>query len=210
MFRSRQEAAELLTSKLKRYRNRKSAMVLAIPRGGVVVGSVVAKRLLLALDILVVRKIGAPWNPELATGAVGPRGVVYWDDRLCHQLGLNQRIMDHELRIKERERKEREKSLRGGKRALSLKGKTAILVDDGVATGATVLAAKKSLEKMRARRVLLAIPVIAKDTFNSIKESFDRVVALSVEEEFHSVGQFYEEFPQVSDNEVVELLRAES
>lgn len=210
MFQSREEAGTLLAEKLKKFEKRLNTLVIGITRGGVVVAKIVAHRLKLPLDVLVVRKIGAPTNPELAIGAVGPRGVVYWDDRLCHQLGINKRIMKHELRIKERERKEREKSLRGGKRALSLKRKTTILVDDGVATGATVLVAKRSLKKSGAKAVVLAVPVIAKDTLGSIKKYFDSIVALSVEEHFYAVGQFYEEFPQVSDNEVVELVRAES
>lgn len=206
MFQNREEAGKLLTRKLENYK-RKDVMVLGIPRGGVVVGKVIAQKLNVPLDIIVVKKIGAPSNPELAIGAVGPGNVVYWDKDLIGRLGIS-KVESSKLKAQSlKERKEKEKVLRGEKEPLDTRGKTMILVDDGVATGATVLAAQKALQKMGAGTVILAVPVISKETFDDIKRYFDKVIALSVEEEFYAVGQFYREFPQVTDNEVIKILR---
>lgn len=207
MFQNREEAGKLLTRKLEKYKG-KGALVLAIPRGGVVVGKVVVQKLNLPLDIIVVKKIGAPSNPELAIGAVGPGNVVYWDKDLIGRLGIS-KVQSSKLKVQSsKERREKEKILREGKDQVQVKGKTVVLVDDGVATGATAVAAQKALQKMGAKKVILAVPVISKETFSDIKRYFDKVIALSVEEEFYAVGQFYREFPQVTDQEVIKLLEA--
>ncbi|MBI2622669.1 MAG: phosphoribosyltransferase, partial [Candidatus Levybacteria bacterium] len=168
----------------------------------------VASILELPLDIIVVKKIGALNNPELAIGAVGPGNAVYWDKDLIERLGVS-KVESSKFKVQSsKERKEREKALRKERGPINAKEKAVILVDDGVATGATVMAAQKALEKMGAARVILAIPVISKETLNDIKRYFDKVIALSVEEEFYAVGQFYKEFPQVTDQEVIKLLEA--
>lgn len=206
VFDSREQAGEFLAEKLKRYKKKDNVLVLAIPRGGVAVGKVIAQKLNLPLDIIVVKKIGAPENPELAIGALGPGNVVYWDKELCQRLGIS-RVERSKLKVESsKERKEKEKVLRGNKEPLDTKGKAVILVDDGVATGATIIAAQKALQKMGVARAILAVPVISKETFSDIKRYFDKVIALSIEEEFYAVGQFYKEFPQVTDQEVVSLL----
>lgn len=207
MFDSREQAGKLLADKLFFSKDKSDIIVLGIPRGGVVVAKVVAQELKKPLDIIVTKKIGAPENPELAIGAVGPGKTVFWDDDLCQKLGMTKEIKSHELIIKNREREAREKILRGNKQTLNLKNKTAILVDDGVATGATALAAYQFLKKMRAKKIILATPVIAKDTFLNIKRYFDEVIFLEKPEEFYAVGEFYREFPQVEDEEVIELLK---
>lgn len=206
MFLSRHQAGQLLAKKLKDYQRREDVVILGIPRGGVVVAKAVADMLQLPLDIMVVKKIGAPNNAELAIGAVGPMGVVYWDDKLCKRLRVT-RAESLELRsVKLDEREEKEKLLRGRKKMVTIKNKTVIVVDDGVATGATAIVAAKFVKKTGAKEVILAIPVIAKDTLLNIKRYFDEVVFLESPEEFYAVGQFYQNFPQVSDHEVVELL----
>lgn len=205
MFINRQQAGELLAEKLKEYRN-KDVVVLGIPRGGVVVAKVVADALEVPLDVVIVKKIGAPNNPELAIGAVGPGGVVYWDNKLYRRLGIDKKNRNYELGIMNKEREEREELLRGKRKMVTIKNKTVLLVDDGVATGATVMAAAKYVKKVGAKEIILAIPVIAKDTLLSIKRYFDEVVFLESPEEFYAVGQFYQDFPQVSDEEVVFLL----
>lgn len=205
MLHSREEAGMLLAEKLKKFEKKLNTLVIGIPRGGVVVAKAVAQRLKLPLDIVVIRKIGAPTNPELAIGAVSSTSV-YWDSTLCNRLGVTQQVKAGMKKEKLQEVREREKNLRGDRKPVLLKGKTALLVDDGVATGATVLVAQKFLKKSGAKAVVLTVPVIAIDTLSSIKKYFDSIVALLVEEHFFAVGQFYEEFPQVSDNEVVELL----
>lgn len=208
MFENRQQVGELLAEKLKRYKKRDNVLALGIPRGGVVVGKVVVQKLNLPLDIIVVKKIGAPSNPELAIGAVGPGNVVYWDKDLIGRLGIS-KFQSSKLKVQSsKERREKEKILREGKDQVQVKGKTVVLVDDGVATGATAVAAQKALQKMGAKKVILAVPVISKETFSDIKRYFDKVIALSVEEEFYAVGQFYREFPQVTDQEVIKLLEA--
>lgn len=206
MFENRQQAGKLLAEKLKRYKKKDNVLVLGIPRGGVVVAKVVGDILELPMDIVVVKKIGAPSNPELAIGAVGPGNVVYWDKDLIGRLGIEKKIQNSEFRIQKKERKNKEKVLRGDKEFFEVRGKTVILVDDGVATGATVIAAQKALQKMGVAKVVLAVPVISKETLNDIKRYFDKVIALSVEEEFYAVGQFYRDFPQIRDEEVIGLL----
>ncbi len=205
MFQNRQQAGELLAAKLKDYQ-RKEVVVLGIPRGGVVVASAVAEFLQLPLDIIVIKKIGAPNNPELAVGAVAGAKIIYWDNRLCRQLSIT-KSEKLEVRSKKLEElREREKLLRGEKKYNNFENKTVILVDDGVATGATAIAAGKFVKKMKAKKIILATTVIAKDTLLHIKRYFDEVIFLESPEEFHAVGQFYQDFPQVGDEEVKAIL----
>ena len=175
MFKNREEAGKLLAEHLHAFKKRKDVLVLGIARGGIVVAKEIAKKLKLPLDVVVIKKIGAPNNPELAIGASLERG-------------------------------KREKVFRKGKKPLDIKNRTVILVDDGVATGATVLCAQKFLKKESAKKIILAIPVISKETYRHISRYFDRIITLSVEEDFYAVGQFYREFPQVSDEEVISFL----
>lgn len=206
MFKNREEAGNLLAKHLHTFSKRKGVLVLGIARGGMVVAKKTSSLLNLLLDVIVIKKIGSPTNPELAIGAVGPRNTVYWDKELCEKLGISTRIKNHESGIMNQERIEREKILRRGKRRLDIKNKTAILVDDGVATGATVLCAQKFLKKESAKKIILATPVISKETYRHIARYFDKVITLAVEDDFYAVGQFYREFPQVSDKEVISLL----
>ena len=206
MFKNREEAGELLAKKLEQYKNKKNAIVMGLTRGGVVVSHQAARELNLPHDILVVKKIGAPNNPELAIGALAPKKTVYWDKELCRDMGILQRIMNQELRIREKERREREKSLRGKKKPLDIEGKKVILVNDGVATGATAIAASLYLQKQHTENIILAVPVISKDTLPDLKTYFDRIITLKVVKDFQAVGQFYQDFPQVEDEEVVKIL----
>lgn len=205
MFKNREEAGELLAAKLNRYKNKRNVVVIGLTRGGVVVSYQVAKELKLPHDILVVKKIGAPMNPELAIGAVAPQKTVYWDEELCLRMGISRKIMNQELRIKNKERNEKEKALKRGK-PIDIHRKEIILVDDGVATGATAIAASLFLRKQKVKSIILAVPVISQGTYRTIAKYFDKIVVLQVEKDFQAVGQFYEEFPQVSDNEVIAIL----
>ena len=206
MFKDRKEAGELLAKKLKKYKNKKNVVVVGLTRGGVLVSYVIAQLLNLPHDILVVKKIGSPYNPELAIGAVGPKSTVYWDIDLCKELSITTRIKNQESRIMNQERKERERILRGKRKPLDINEKIAILVDDGVATGATAIAASLYLKKQKVKSILFAIPIISKDTLEKVRTYFDRIIALQVVNDFQAVGQFYQNFPQVSDNEVIVLL----
>lgn len=206
MFENREQAGQLLADRLLEYKNRTDVIVFAIPRGGVVVAKVVANSLGVPLDIVVIKKIGAPDNQELAIGAVGPDNCVYCDRNLFRRLEISKfQISNLKFKI-ENERKQREKILRGRKRYPSIEDKTVILVDDGVATGATAIVASLWVKKMNSKEIILAIPVIAKSTLSNISKYFDRIIFLEQPEEFYAVGEFYQDFPQVSDEEVIQLL----
>lgn len=203
-FEDREEAGEMLSLKLQDLG--KDSVVFAIPRGGVVVGKIIADRLNLPLEIVVIKKNSSPDNPELAIGAVGPKNTIYWDKDLCRRLGINKfQISNLKFKI-EKERVQKERILRGERPQINVKNKSVILVDDGVATGATVICASKFLKKEKAKKVILAIPVIAEDTFKHLKSYFAKIVALTIEKNFYAVGQFYRNFPQVSDDEVIKIL----
>lgn len=206
MFENREEAGKLLAEKLGQFKNDKNVIVLGIPRGGVVVAKIVSQELNLPLDIVVVRKIGAPGNLELAIGAVGSGGIAYWDEDLCRRLGINKKQRSKLKNQKLNEVRDREKIFRQVRKPPNVQGKTVIVVDDGVATGATVMAGALFLQKTKVGASILAVPVIAKDTLSKVKEYFSDVVYLDAPIEFYAVGQFYKEFPQVEDNEVVRIL----
>lgn len=205
-FESRMQAGILLAKKISQAAKDKNIIILALARGGVVVGKVISELLNAKLDVLVVRKIGAPFNPELAIGAVAPKNTVYWNSEIILGMRITKEEQSKLRKAKEKERKEKELLLRGTK-PFEISGKTVILVDDGVATGASVLAAGKFLSKEKPKRVILAVPVIAKDTMRNLKKKFNSIISLKVQKTFQSVGEFYKSFPQVEDEEVIKLLR---
>lgn len=209
MFKNREEAGRLLAEKLFPLKG-KDLIVLGIPRGGVVLGKVIADCLGCPLDVVVVKKLGAPYNPELAIGAISLGGVVYWDENLCKSVGVGEEYKNEELRIKNYELVEREKYLRSDRGQLDLEGKIVILTDDGVATGATTIAAVRATRKMRPSKIILAVPVIAADTIEKIKVEVDELIYLEAPIDFYAVGQFYGEFGQVEDEEVKEILNIKS
>ncbi len=212
MFEDRYEAGKLLAEKLKEYQDRSDTLILAIPRGGVVVGSKIANILHLPLRVIVVRKLGAPDNPELAIGAIASDRVKIIDEKLALLVGASKQYLQEEIAKKTWEIAEKEKKL-GIKKLNSweVKGKTLIVTDDGVATGATTLAAIKYLRKLASEnqeqvKIILAVPVIAKDTYDKLKSEVNKVVFLEMPESFGAVGEFYQEFPQVTDEEVKNIL----
>lgn len=205
MFEDRKSAGFLLAKRLEKFANRKDILVLGLARGGVEVAKIVSIFLGSPLEALVVKKISAPSNPELAIGAVAPGGAVYWNKEVIQRLGIKPSIAERLRKGKENERKMQERIIRGGK-PLEISGKRVILVDDGVATGASVIAAAYFLKKEKASKIILAVPVIAKDTYRDIKKYFDLLIVLKKKEEFYAVGQFYKDFPQVTNEEVKSLL----
>jgi len=205
MFKNRQEAGRGLVEKLKKFKGPKT-LVLGLARGGVVMASEIAKALGASLDVLVVKKIGAPGNEELAIGAVGPDEVVVWDKELCQRLGVDKKVKSEKLKVKSEERQEKERFLRGGKPPSDLVGKTVVLVDDGIATGATAKAAITWIKTQNPEKLILAIPVAPPDSVEKLKPIVDELICLQVEPDFWAVGQFYREFPQVEDEEVIQLL----
>lgn len=206
MFEDREDAARKLTVKLKKI-IRKDFVVVALTRGGVVLGKAIADYFKLPLEALVVKKLGAPHNPELAIGAVGPKGITYFDEDLIKSLGMTEDYKKFVVAEKSKEVASLEKMLKGNRKPLDFRNKKVILVDDGVATGATVMCAYNFLKNEKAKTIILATPVIAKDTLNNIKKYFDRVVSLHTASEFYAVGEFYRNFPQISNEEVASILK---
>lgn len=181
-------------------------VVLAIPRGGVVVGAKVASAIGAPLDLVITRKIGAPGDPELAIGAVTQDGRTILDDELVTLLGVPSQYVRQEAAAQLREIKERESKYRGGRPSLDLSGKTVVIVDDGIATGSTVRAAVESVKMGGAKELIVAAPVGPPSVIAGLAKSVDRVFCLNAPEIFQATGQFYEEFPPVSDREVRMIL----
>lgn len=184
----------------------KNTLVLALPRGGVVTGYEVARRIKADLDIVTPRKLPSPDNPELALGAVMPDGSIFLNKQI---VAFNQVPDDYIEREKKREMAEslRRLSTYRGERAYPvIKGKTVILVDDGVATGATMIAAARWVRKQGPARIIIAVPVIPEETLDLLKNEADDIVYLDIPEFFYAIGQFYKEFEQVEDPEVIKLL----
>lgn len=206
MFKNRIDAGMRLAEKLKLYKDDTESIVVAIPRGGVVVADAVARALNLALDIVVTRKIGAPFNEELAIGAVDPSGEVVLNQYILSMLDVSQDYINQAAQVKAQEAKHRLEKYRGKEDYDNLTGKKVLLVDDGIATGYTVIAAINFVKKQKPGKIVLAAPVIAPDTLPQLKRLTDEVVYVISEEPFYAVGQFYENFAQVSDEEVMEIL----
>ena len=207
LFADRTDAGRRLADALLFLKGRPDLLILGVPRGGVVVGAEIARALQAPLDVVIARKIGAPGNPELAIGAVAADGTTVLDESLVAQLGVSQ---DYIEMTTERERAEIERRLRayrGDRPPPEVTGKTAVVADDGVGTGATTLAAIRSLRKQEPRELILAVPVGPPDTVEMLSREVDRAVVLSTPEPFWAVGAFYRRFEQTTDQQVVDLLR---
>ena len=205
-FQDRHEAGQLLAEELDFLKGRKDVIILAIPRGGVVVGYEVAKALGAPLEVYITHKIGAPYNPELAIGAVASDGGVFLDGNLIGQIGVPESYIEAETKRQQDEIKRRMTRYQGKRPPPELGGKTVVLVDDGVATGATTLVAIRALKKQRPAELILAIPVAPPDTIAGLRREADRVVCLATPEPFWAIGRFYVDFSQTSDEEVMALL----
>lgn len=206
VFNNRHDAGLLLSDKLNSHLDRLS-VVVGIARGGVVVAWAIAHKLSLPLSTVVVKKISSPTNPELAVGAVAPEGVSFVDIDLAGEVGADTDYIAKQIDMLRRSVNRRQGQLLETHAGENLQGKTIILVDDGIATGATVKAAVLWLRKQNVRAIILATPVIARDSERSIRLVVDELVALDVQEKFSSVGAFYRAFEQVEDREVIELLK---
>ncbi len=185
----------------------KNTLVLAIPRGGVVTGFELAREIGAELDIIVSRKLGAPGEPELAVGAVMHDGTTFVNEEVARQVHASKQYLDEEKSRQVEEAKRRLRVFRGDRPYPTLLDRTVIIVDDGIATGATMIAALRWARSQGAREVIAATPVAAGDSVEKLKDLADRVVCPESPQPFFAIGQFYEDFPQVGDAEVVELLR---
>ncbi len=208
VFRDRHEAGKLLARRLEALKGQSGLLVLGIPRGGVVVAYEIALALGAPLDVYITRKIGAPHNPELAIGAVASDGTLVLDHRLIAQMEVSDQYVEEETARQKHEIQRRLSAYRGTRPERELQGQTVILVDDGVATGATVSASLRALRQRAPHRLILAIPVGPAATIRTLAQDADEVVCLHEPELFWAVGAFYSEFDQTSDAEVVELLQA--
>jgi putative phosphoribosyl transferase len=204
-FRDREEAGAYLAEALRPILPL-DAVILAIPRGGVEIGAVIAERLRLPLDIVIPRKLGAPNNPELGLGAVA-EGVRVLDERLVRTLNVPTSYLEAEIERQEEEIRRRTAAYRAGRGPVPVGERTAVVVDDGVATGGTAVAAIRWAKKTAAREVVFAAPVAPVEAVRRLEQEADGVVVLSTPPHFYAVGQWYVDFPQVSDTRVVWLLR---
>jgi len=211
MFKNRQEAGSLLAKKIQEnldLSKKTEFTILGIPRGGVVVAKWAAQILQLDLDIIITKKISAPVNPELAIGAVGQTmGSHYLNERILSELKIPKNYVEKEIKIKQSEISRREEFFRAGKPEIPLKNRRVILIDDGVATGATMIAAAREIWNREPKQLIIAVPVCAKNTFRLLEQEADMVLALETPEDFYAVGQFYEEFEQAEDEEVINLIK---
>ena len=208
IFQDRTDAGRQLAEELLSYAGRDDAIVLALPRGGVPVAFEVAQRLGVPLDVFVVRKLGVPGHEELAMGAIASGGVRVLNEDVLYVLPDAQSIVEMVTAIEREELKRRERDYRSNRPAPEVRGRTVILVDDGLATGATMRAAAAALRQQGAAKIIVAVPVGAPGTCHEIRSVADEVVCLQTPGSFMGVGQYYEDFSQTTDEEVRELLAA--
>ena len=208
VFADRGEAGRLLAGELGKYAGREDVVVLGLPRGGVPVAAEVARVLRLPLDVLIVRKLGAPGQEELAIGAIGEGGVRVLNEGLVRSLMIDEPEIERLAAVEEKELRRRVAAYRGRHEALALADKVVIVVDDGVATGATMRAGLQAVRAMGAAKVVAAAPVGAVDSVALLAQDADEVVVLETPQWFSAVGQWYENFGQTTDDEVREILAA--
>jgi len=205
-FHDRIDAGRRLAERLDHFARQPDVVVLGLPRGGIPVANEVATRLGTPLDVFLVRKLGVPGHPELAMGAIAEGGVEVLSRDLIRELGVPDALVER-VAVRERQELERRDALyRGGRHAVPVRDRTVILVDDGLATGSTMQAAILSLRQRGPKRIIVAVPVGAKETCQSLARTADEIVCVATPEPFNAVGLWYEDFSQTSDEEVRRLL----
>jgi len=205
LFQDRKDAGRVLAGLLASLRDINDAVALALPRGGVPVAFEVARELGLPLDIFIVRKLGVPGHEELAMGAIASGGTKVLNQNIIEQLGISNEAIDRVAAHEKTEIDRRERFYRAGHTATSIEGRSVILIDDGLATGASMRAAARAL-KSRARKVIVAVPVAAKETCDEFRDEVDAVICATTPEPFIAVGMWYRNFEQTGDEEVRSLL----
>jgi len=206
MFRDRKDAGAKLASRLLKYKDNKDALVLALPRGGVITGHEVALALGVPLDVLIVRKIGVPWQPELAAGALSETGSLVLNKLVVSGYMISKEFLEEEVSRQKEEITRRTELYRMGKSISDLSGKIIILIDDGVATGATMKAAIETLREAKIGKLVVALPVCPSDTADELRGISDEFICIETHADFLAVGNYYQDFTQVSDGEVVDVL----
>jgi predicted phosphoribosyltransferase len=205
-FRDRREAGGLLAAQLSAYASRPDVLVLALPRGGVPVAAEVARALGAPLDVFVVRKLGVPGHEEFALGAIATGSVRVLNDDVVRALRIPDRVIDAVAAKEQEELARRERLYRGDRPPLDVRGRTVILVDDGLATGATMHAAIKALRQQQPARIVVAVPTASPETCDELKREVDEIICATTPDPFYAVGLWYEDFSQTTDEEVRELL----
>lgn len=203
---NRSEAGKILAQALREYANQDDIIVLALPRGGVPIGYEVAIGLTLPLDVFIVRKLGVPGHEELAMGAIASGGVVFLNEKIIRDLNIPKKMIDQVIQKETNEIKRREMEYRGHRPTPDFSQKIIILVDDGIATGATLRAAIKSLRNISVKQIIVAAPVGANDTCDDLATLVDKLICPLRPEYFEAVGQWYEDFDQTTDREVTFLM----
>lgn len=204
MFTDRRQAGQLLAQRLEKYKGAKDVLILALPRGGVIVAAEVAKLLRLPLDIIITRKIGHPANPEYAVGACGEH-VLFTGPQARD---IDPEYLGKEVKVQREEIKRRYQAYLGQKPLADLKNKTVIIIDDGIATGLTMQAAIEEAKSQKPEKIIVAVPVAPPDAVKKIRPMTDELIVLDIPFMFFAVGQFYENFPQTTDEEVIEILKS--
>ncbi|MBW2992257.1 phosphoribosyltransferase [Candidatus Woesearchaeota archaeon] len=205
LFKDRFEAGERLAKELVKYKNSKDAIILAIPRGGLEIGNVLAKELNIALDIIIVKKIPYPGQEEYAIGAVGVNESIVNED-VVRSENIPKSYVDGQIKELTKAIKERYENYRGKKPLPNLKGKIVILTDDGIATGYTMLAAVDIIRRQNPAEIILAVPVAPPESLDKFVGKADKIICLEKPEMFFAIGQFYENFTQVENGEAIKLL----
>ncbi len=206
VLKNRHEAGRLLAERLDAYRDDPKGIILALPRGGVPVGFTLSQALHLPLDVLITRKLGAPGNPEFALGALSETGTLFLNEEALRALAVTRQDLEPTIRIQREEIARRQTLYRKGRSLPSLADRTVLLVDDGVATGATFLASAQALRNLGVHRLVAALPLAPSETCERIRQQVDELVVLLTPEPFFAVGNHYEDFRQVEDEEVVRYL----
>lgn len=206
LFRNRQEGGQILAQRLTTLVPDSNALVLALPRGGVPVGYEVAHRLHAQLDVFLVRKLGLPGQEELAIGALASGGVRILNRALIEELQLSEQLIERVTARELEELRRRERLYREGRPAIPVQGRAAILVDDGLATGASMMAASRAVRAQNPQRVIVAVPVAAPETCAEFRTEVDEIICLETPQPFGAVGAWYENFSQTTDEEVQKLL----
>jgi len=206
IFRNRQEAGRSLAWRLQEYAGRDDVLVLGVPRGGIPVAFEIAEALRAPLDVFIVRKLGIPGREEVALGAIASGGVRILDRRILRVLAIDLSKLERIIAEAEQELKRRELIYRGVGPPVPVAERTVILVDDGVATGSSLLAGIRALRQLRPARIILAVPVAPPEVCNELSREVDEMVCVATPKPFRAVGQFYDDFSQVHDEEVIGLL----
>lgn len=208
-FRDRIQAGQVLSQKLKAYADRPDVIVLALPRGGVPVAREVARVLHVPLDVFLVRKLGTPGQEELAMGAIASGGIRVLNEEVVSSLHLSQLVIEQVTARELRELARRERLYREGRPQLDVTDNVVILVDDGLATGSTMRAAVMALRQAKAKRIVVAVPIAAAPAYRDLHQKVDELICLHTPEPFYSVGFWYEDFSQTSDEDIREVLELE-